>query len=51
MNTLKNLADRGRVAALALGPYVATALLIPGGSLLAGVVWLYRRRKSARAQQ
>ena len=49
MNRLKDLADRTRVAALAYGPYVTAALLIPGGTLIAGVAWLYRRRKSGRA--
>jgi hypothetical protein len=36
-----------RAAALLkdLGPYAAIELLMPGGSLLALLLWLYRRRK------
>jgi hypothetical protein len=32
-----------------LGPYAAIELLLPGGSLLAIVLWLYRRRRLSRA--
>jgi len=32
-----------------LGPYAAVELLLPGGSILALLLWLYRRR-SARQQ-
>jgi hypothetical protein len=28
----------------ALGPYLAVELILPGGSLLALLLWLYRRR-------
>ena len=28
----------------ALGPYLAIELIMPGGSLLALLLWLYRRR-------
>jgi len=31
-----------------LGPYAAIELLLPGGSLLALVLWLYRRRRQVR---
>jgi hypothetical protein len=34
----------------ALGPYVAIELLLPGGSLIAILIWLYRRRANARAR-
>jgi hypothetical protein len=30
-----------------LGPYAAIELLLPGGSLLALLLWLYRRRRAA----
>jgi hypothetical protein len=33
-----------------VAPYAAIELLLPGGSLLALVWWLYRRQKSRRAQ-
>ena len=31
-----------------LGPYAAIELLLPGGSLLAIALWLYRRNRLAR---
>ena len=31
-----------------LGPYAAIELILPGGSLLAIVLWLYRRSRLAR---
>jgi len=41
------------VAAVALKrkelvPYAVTALVVPGGSLIAPLLWLYRRRKNLR---
>jgi len=40
----------GRAAALlrSLGPYAAIELLLPGGSLIALLLWLYRRHSAAR---
>ena len=35
-------------AARQLGPYAAIELLLPGGSLLAIALWLYRRNRAAR---
>jgi hypothetical protein len=35
----------------ALGPYIAIELLLPGGSLVALVLWLYRRYKKATPVQ
>ncbi|HYL02663.1 MAG TPA: hypothetical protein VEU54_04525 [Steroidobacteraceae bacterium] len=37
-----------RVAALVrnLGPYAAIELILPGGSLLAVLLWLYRHRRA-----
>jgi hypothetical protein len=32
-----------------LGPYLAVELILPGGSLLALLLWLYRHRPVARA--
>lgn len=40
----------GRTAALLLrelGPYAAIEIILPGGSLLALLLWLYRRRKAS----
>ena len=31
-----------------LGPYAAIELLLPGGSLIVLLVWLYRRRSATR---
>jgi hypothetical protein len=41
----------GRVVALLreLGPYAAIELILPGGSLLALLLWLWRRRRPACA--
>lgn len=41
----------GRLAALlrGLGPYAAIELILPGGSLLALLLWLWRRRRAACA--
>jgi hypothetical protein len=41
----------GRVAALLreLGPYAAIELILPGGSLLALLLWLWRRHRNATA--
>ena len=41
----------GRVAALlrGLGPYAAIELILPGGSLLALLLWLWRRHRNARS--
>jgi hypothetical protein len=42
--------NRSRMAAFEVGPYAAAALLLPGGSLIAALVWMYRRRKIARVR-
>lgn len=47
-----NLADLLRTAALALrklGPYALLELLLPGGTILALLLYLYRRRSDRRA--
>jgi hypothetical protein len=38
---------RGLTALRQLAPYAAIELLLPGGSLIALVLWLYRRHKKA----
>ncbi len=42
----------GRVAALLreLGPYAAIELIVPGGSVLALLLWLWRRHRDARSE-
>jgi hypothetical protein len=39
---MKSLTKRLLSAARTLGPYLALELLMPGGSLLALMLWLYR---------
>jgi hypothetical protein len=34
----------------ALGPYAAIELILPGGTILAILLWLYRRRRAAKAR-
>jgi hypothetical protein len=34
-----------------LGPYFAVELILPGGSLLALLLWLYRRRLALHRQE
>jgi hypothetical protein len=34
-----------------LGPYAAIELILPGGSVLAILLWLYRRNRLARQAQ
>jgi hypothetical protein len=34
-----------------LAPYAAIEILLPGGSLMALLLWLYRRQKSRQARQ
>jgi hypothetical protein len=38
---------RGLTALRQLGPYAAIELILPGGSLIALLLWLYRRHKSS----
>jgi hypothetical protein len=35
----------------ALGPYLAVELILPGGSLLALLLWLYRHRLALRRHE
>ena len=39
----------GLAGVRALGPYAAVELLLPGGSVLAVLLWLYRRHKRIEA--
>jgi len=43
------LATRGLALVRSLGPYAAIELLLPGGSVLALLLWLYRRHRRAVA--
>ena len=36
---------RNRSELLALGPYLAVALMLPGGSILATVAWLHQHHR------
>lgn len=38
--------NRGGSRVLGLAPYVAAATLLPGGSVVLALVWLYRHRSS-----
>jgi hypothetical protein len=41
--------NRHRATVCALGPYAAAALVIPGGSVIAALLWLYQYQKSPGA--
>jgi hypothetical protein len=49
-NAVKPLASTLLAAGRTFGPYLAIELVMPGGSLLALVLWLYRM-SSARASK
>jgi hypothetical protein len=49
MKNLGNWLQRGLAGVRELGPYAAVELLVPGGSVLAVLLWLYRRHKRAEA--
>jgi hypothetical protein len=42
---LANWLARGVSAVRAIGPYAAIEIILPGGTLLAFLLWLYRRRQ------
>jgi len=48
-STLAGWAARGVALVRSLGPYAAIELLLPGGSVLALLLWLYRRRQRTLA--
>src|SRR5579871_1121088 len=46
MNTINtNWLARGLAGLRELGPYAAIELLVPGGSIVAVLLWLYRRHR------
>ena len=45
MKKLSGWMVRGLAGARELGPYAAVELLLPGGSVIALLLWLYRRNK------
>jgi hypothetical protein len=45
MKKLSGWMQRGLAGARELGPYAAVELLLPGGSVIAVLLWLYRRYK------
>jgi hypothetical protein len=49
MKKLSGLWMRGLTGARELGPYAAVELLLPGGSVIAVLLWLYRRYKRTPA--
>jgi hypothetical protein len=44
-STLASWAARALALLRSLGPYAAIELLLPGGSVLALLLWLYRRQR------
>jgi hypothetical protein len=49
MKKLTSLMMRGLAGARELGPYAALELVVPGGSVIAMLLWLYRRHKRVEA--
>jgi hypothetical protein len=49
MITLTRWMARGAAALRDLAPYAAIEIILPGGSLMALILWLYRRRKARAA--
>lgn len=45
MKKLLSVLMRGLAGVRELGPYAAVELLVPGGSVIAVLLWLYRRHK------
>jgi hypothetical protein len=50
-STLAGWAERALALVRSLGPYAAIELLLPGGSVLALLLWLYRRRQRILAER
>jgi hypothetical protein len=42
---MKKLINRGLAGCREFGPYAAIELLVPGGSVIAVLLWLYRRHR------
>ena len=49
-SALAGWAARGLALVKSLGPYAAIELLLPGGSVLALLLWLYRRHRRTLAE-
>jgi len=45
MKKLTSVLMKGLAAVRELGPYAAVELLVPGGSVIAVLLWLYRRHR------
>jgi hypothetical protein len=45
MKKLTSLMVRGLAGVREFGPYAALELLLPGGSVIAVLLWLYRRHR------
>lgn len=45
MKKMTSLMLQGLAGAREFGPYAALELLLPGGSVIAVLLWLYRRHK------
>jgi hypothetical protein len=50
MKTLFGWWTRGVAGVREFGPYAAVELLLPGGSVVAVLLWLYRRHKRLAVQ-
>ncbi len=46
MNTVSGWFAKGLAGLRQLGPYALVELVMPGGTVLALLLWLYRRRKN-----
>ena len=46
---MKKLLQKGLEGVRQFGPYAAVELLVPGGSMIAVAMWLYRRHKRMEA--
>jgi hypothetical protein len=49
MKKLTSLMVRGLAGVREFGPYAALELLLPGGSVIAVLLWLYRRHRRVEA--
>jgi hypothetical protein len=47
---MKKLLKRGLAGVREFGPYAAIELVVPGGSVIAVLLWLYRRHKRIEVQ-
>ena len=47
---MSKLIQKGLEGVRQFGPYAAIELLVPGGSMIAVLMWLYRRHKRIEVQ-